>query len=100
MQQYSASNEIHNYPGLPHCSRSEHVHLPATNTPQKKSEKKPTINTSPTMVPTAIPAMAPGDKLGRAVVTGSVAVGGEVRFQYTLPLAMVYSLRWKPKEWH
>ena len=50
------------------------------------------------MVPTAIPAIAPGEKPGRAVVTGSVAMGGEVRFQYTLPLAMVYSLRWKPKE--
>ena len=92
-------NEICNYPGLPHCSHSEHVHLPATSTPQKKkSEKKPTINSSPTMVPTAIPAMAPGDKPGRAVVTESVAMGGEVQFQYTLPLAMVYNLWWKPKE--
>ena len=46
----------------------EHVHIPATSIPQKKtSRKKPTINTSPTMVPTAIPAMAPGDKPGRAV---------------------------------
>ena len=36
-----------------------------------------TINTSPMMVPTAIPAMAPEDKPGRAVVTGVVAVGEE-----------------------
>ena len=35
------------------------------------------------MVPTAIPAMTPGDKPGRAVVTGGVAVGGEIQFQYT-----------------
>ena len=42
-----------------------------------------TINTNPMMVPTAIPAMAPGDKPGRAVVTGGVTVGGEIQFQYT-----------------
>ena len=46
----------------------EHVHIPATSIPQKKTSRiKPTINTSPTMVPTAIPAMAPEDKSGRAV---------------------------------
>ena len=59
----------------------KHVNIPATTTPQKKtSKKKPTINTSPVMVPTAIPAMAPADKLGRAVVSGGklVAGGGEV----------------------
>ena len=39
-------------------------HVPARSTPQKTSRRKPTINTSPT---TAIPAMAPGDKPGRAV---------------------------------
>ena len=40
----------------------------------------PTINTSPMMVPTAIPEMVPGDKPGRVMVTGgkSVAVGGEI----------------------
>ena len=63
-----------------HCNTyksSEHVHLPATSTPLKRTNrKKPTINTSPVMVPTAIPAMAPGDS---AVVSGDklVAVGGE-----------------------
>ena len=36
------------------------------------------MNTSPMRVPTAIPAMAPGDKPRRAVVTGGVAVGGEI----------------------
>ena len=40
------------------------------------------------MVPTAIPAMAPGDKSGRVMVTGGVAVGEEGQFQYTLPLGM------------
>ena len=53
----------------------EHVHIPATSIPQKKtSRKKPTITTNPTMVPTAIPAMTPGDKPGRAVVTGGKRV--------------------------
>ena len=33
----------------------------------KIRRRKPTINTSPMMVLTAIPAMAPGDKQGRAV---------------------------------
>ena len=65
------------------------MYVPATSIPQKKtSSRMQTINTSPMMVPTAIPAMAPEDKSGRVVVTGGVAVGGEVRFQYTLPLAM------------
>ena len=46
----------------------EHVHIPATSIPQKKtSRKKPTIYTRPTKVPTTTPAMTPGDKPGRAV---------------------------------
>ena len=62
----------------------KHVNIPATTTPQKKtSRRKPTINTNPVMVPTAIPAMAPGDKPskpGRAVVTGGNCVAvGEVK---------------------
>ena len=67
----------------------QNVYAPATSTPQKKTSiRMQTINTSPMMVPTAIPAMAPGDKPGRVVVTGGVAVGREVRFQYTLPLGI------------
>ena len=46
---------------------NEHVKIPARSTPQKIRKRKPTINTSPMMVPTAIPTMAPGDKSGRAV---------------------------------
>ena len=46
---------------------NEHVEIPARSTPQKIRKRKPTINTSPMMVPTAIPTMAPGDKSGRAV---------------------------------
>ena len=57
------------------------TYVPVTS--KKISRRKPTINTSPMIVPTAIPAMAPGDKPGRAMVAGGVAVGGEVRFQYT-----------------
>ena len=34
----------------------------------------PTINTSPMIVPTAIPSMAPGDKLGRVAVIGGKCV--------------------------
>ena len=46
----------------------EHVHLPATSIPQKKTSRRTLIiNTSPTVVPTTAPAMAPGDKPGRAV---------------------------------
>ena len=54
----------------------KHVNIPATM--KKTSKKKPTINKCPVMVPTAIPAMAPGDKPGSPVVTGGncVAVGG------------------------
>ena len=89
-----------------HTHFVKHVHVPATSTPQKKtmkkkptintslytplkhvnipatmkktSKKKPTINKCPVMVPTAIPAMATGDKPGSPVVTGGncVAVGG------------------------
>ena len=57
----------------------KHVNIPATM--KKTSKKKPTINKCPVMVSTAIPAMAPGDKPGRAVVLGGklVAVGGEVK---------------------
>ena len=55
------------------------VYVPATSTPQKKkSRRMQIINTSPMMVPIAIPAMAPEDKPGRAMVTGGVAVGGAV----------------------
>ena len=67
----------------------QNVYVPATSNPQKKiSRRMQTITTSPMMVPTAIPAMAPGDKPGRVVVTGSVAVGEEGQFQYTLPLGI------------
>ena len=75
----------------PTCYKySEHDHLPATSTPQKKeSRRKPTINTSPVMDPTAIPAMAPADKPSRAVVSGDrlVAVGRETWIQSILPLS-------------
>ena len=65
-------------------------YVPATSTPQKKiSRRIQTINTSPMMVPTAIPAMAPGVKPGRVVVTGGVAVREEAQFQYTLPLGIL-----------
>ena len=57
------------FPTLTHFS--EHVHIPATSTPQKKtSRRKPIINTTPTVVPT-IPAMTPGDKPGRAACVKS-----------------------------
>ena len=57
-----------NCPVPPHTSTHEHVHLPATSTLQEKTMKKrATINTSPMMVPTAIPAMAPGDTPGWAL---------------------------------
>ena len=47
---------------------NEHVHVSATSTPQEKTMKKrATINTSPVMVPTTIPAMAPGDTPGWAL---------------------------------
>ena len=55
-----------------HTHFSEHVHIPATSIPQKKtSRRKPTINTSPTVVSTTIPAMIPGDKPGRAACVKS-----------------------------
>ena len=82
-QQYNLTTILLSY------NHSEHVYVPATSTPQKKiSRRMQTITTSPMMVPTAIPAMAPGDKLGRVMVTGSVAVGEEAQFQYTLPLGI------------
>ena len=62
--------------GLTHShTSSENIHVPATSIPQKKtSRRKPTINTSPMMVPTGMPAIAPGDKPGRVVVTGGECV--------------------------
>ena len=60
-----------------HCDLKQ-VHPPVASNSQKiTSRRMPTINTSPTMVPTAIPAMAPGD---RVMVTGdkTVAVGGAI----------------------
>ena len=72
---FTCKNKTRKFPDLWY---TEHVHVPATSTPQKKTSRRmQTITTSPMTVPTAIPAMAPGDKPGRAVVTGVVAVGEE-----------------------
>ena len=58
-----------------HTPRLRNIHVPATSAPHKMiRRRKPTINTSPMIVPTAIPAVAPGDKLGRVVVTGGKRV--------------------------
>ena len=84
----------------PHIS-STNIHVPATCTPNKKIRRRmPTINTSPMMVPTAIPTktpgngrdgksvtVPPGEKLGRTL--GGKAVAGEIKvYQSTMSTCM------------
>ena len=68
----------------------KHVNIPATM--KKTSKKKHAINKCPVMVPTAIPAMVPGDKPGRAVVLDGklVAVGGEVKSEIDILVYQTY----------
>ena len=53
------------------------------------------------MVPTAIPAMAPGDKPGRAVVSGGKLVAVGERHEFSISCHLSWGLTSAaPKEWH
>ena len=69
--------------------------IPATSTLQKqRMKKRATINTSPMIVPTTIPAMTRGDKLGRAVgreISSYIALAMPCKLAWDLLGVMSYN---------